>query len=216
MTIGTIHILEDIAETQQWLYDIASNCFPSAKINTAETVKASLAAITTEQPDLALIDLGLPDGSGVDVIKALNATSPATLVIVTTIFDDDIHLFSALRAGAHGYVLKHETEEVVTALIKGAADGKPALSPPIAKRLLSFFQPLSEPSPNEHLTERETEVLRLIAKGYSTLEAADLLGITRNTTAGYIKIIYRKLNISSRAEASTEASKQGIISINAK
>ena len=161
-------------------------------------------------PELALIDLGLPDGSGIELISELNRRSPATLCIITTIYDDDQHLFPALRAGAQGYVLKEQRWQQLAVLLSGIAEGRPPLSPPIARKLLGYFRP-APPSVSDALTQREAEVLSLIAKGVTQAEAARVLGISPHTVCGYVKEIYRKLNVSSRAEAALSAQKLGLV-----
>jgi DNA-binding NarL/FixJ family response regulator len=165
-------------------------------------------------PQIALIDLGLPDGSGVDLIREITQSLPQCQCVVTTIYADDRHLFPALRAGATGYLLKDQPKERVVAALRGIASGEPPLSPVIAQRLLRVFgadqnDAASQDSP---LSNRERETLVLIAKGYKLPEVAEQLGVTRNTAAGFIKSIYRKLNISSRAEATLEAARMGLVS----
>ncbi len=138
--------------------------------------------------------------------------------MVTPIFDDDRHLFGALRAGAAGYVLKDQSRNDLVEMLAGIHAGRPPLSPSIARKLLSVFQDEgADGDTNAHtlLTQRKREVLTLIAKGYTVARVAEMLGITRNTAAGYVKIIYRKLNISSRAEATLEATRQGLIGLDA-
>jgi DNA-binding NarL/FixJ family response regulator len=180
--------------------------------------------------DLALIDLGLPDGSGIDLLARLRDRRPEILCIVTTIYDDDAHLFPALSAGAAGYLLKEQGPEALTLHLRALAQGIPALSPRVARRMLAHFQRQSSPEPVEvprdallsspsgrgagqpgALTRRETEVLSLIARGLQRGEAARVLGVSENTVAKFIKDIYRKLNISSRAEAALEASRRGLL-----
>jgi DNA-binding NarL/FixJ family response regulator len=166
------------------------------------------------KPPLALIDLGLPDGSGLQIIEALKRDVPNCVTVVSTVFDDDAHLFPALRAGAQGYVLKDEPIESLATMLTGIVSGQPPLSPSIARRLLRHFQPLgSTPtgSNDSELTARETEVLRLIAKGFTVPQVADTLTLTRNTVAGYLKDIYRKLRVSTRAEATLEAARRGLV-----
>ncbi|MDD5612722.1 MAG: response regulator transcription factor [Gallionella sp.] len=165
---------------------------------------------THPAPDLALIDLGLPDGSGVDLIAELNTTAPNTLCVVASIFDDNQHLFPALRAGARGYVLKDQTQSQIIELLKGISEGNPPLSPAIARKMLGYFQPVAEPA-HPQLTARETEVLRCIAKGLTMAEAAKLLTLSPHTVSGYVKDIYRKLNVSSRAEAALSARNMGLV-----
>jgi DNA-binding NarL/FixJ family response regulator len=131
--------------------------------------------------------------------------------VVATIYDDDQHVFPALRAGAHGYVLKEQSREVLARLLTGIVSGEPPLSPSIARKMLRFFNPAPTPDDEAGLSPREEEVLRLIAKGYTLAAVGDLLKISRHTVAGYVKALYRKLNVTSRAEATLEAARRGIV-----
>ena len=203
-------IVEDLPEARAWLTTALGEAFPGIQITTAATLADARQALRTQMPEIALIDIGLPDGSGIDLIDELNVKHRNVMSIVTSVFDDDTHLFSALGAGASGYLLKDQSRDELTGILKRIVDGQPPLSPAIARRLLGFFNPREDINP-VHLTTREKEVLGLIAKGYSTPKVADLLGITNNTAAGYVKSIYAKLNISSRAEAAMEASRRGLV-----
>ncbi|MEE9351149.1 MAG: response regulator transcription factor [Thiotrichaceae bacterium] len=205
-------IIEDLPDSLIWLTDVLTLAFPNIQVSVASNLQEGFKTIAKQAPDIALVDLGLPDGSGQEIIEKLSATSPDTISIVTSIFDDDQHLFSALRAGAKGYVLKDQSSEQMVDLLRGIASGHPPLSPTIARRLLNYFQPTPEDLDKTQLSNREREVLTLIAKGYTLVKVGELLDITRNTTAGYVKIIYRKLNINSRAEATIQATRLGLIS----
>ena len=211
-------VVEDLPEARAWLVDALVHAFPGIRVTEAGDLASARAACARELPDIALVDLGLPDGSGQDLIGELRAAERDVLSVVTTIFDDDRHLFGALRAGAEGYVLKDQSRDDLVEMLAGIHAGRPPLSPSIARKLLSVFQdePEAEAVPPEAaLTQREREVLTLIAKGYTVARVAEMLGITRNTAAGYVKVIYRKLNISSRAEATLEATRQGLIGLDA-
>lgn len=205
-------IVDDLASSRAWLGQAVERAFPGIEVLLARTLAEARVA-STPAPPLALIDLGLPDGSGVELIGQL--APQGTLCVVATVFDDDAHLFPALRAGAQGYVLKDQSTEDLASMLEGIAEGRPPLSPSIARRLLRHFQPMpmtaptDEPAPS--LTMRETDVLRLVAKGISVAEAADLLELSRHTVAGYLKDIYRKLSVSSRAEATLEAMRRGLV-----
>lgn len=204
-------ILDDLADAQVWLSEALYAVFPSIDINcTGSLVEARAWLKSHPAPDLALIDLGLPDGSGVELIAELNRHSSRTVIIVASIFDDDKHLFPALRAGAQGYLLKDQPQSQIIELLRGIADGRPPLSPAVARKMLGYFQP---PSKSEYipLTPRESEVLRCISKGLTLPESAKLMGLSANTLSGYVKEIYRKLNVSSRAEAAVTAQQIGII-----
>src|SRR5690606_8526461 len=126
--------------------------------------------------------------------------------VVATVFDDDAHLFPALRAGAQGYVLKDRDRATLADMLRGIVSGQPPLSSSIARRLLRHFQPMpAEPQDGVPLTPRETEVLQLTAKGLTLNEVAQALQLSRHTVSGYLKDIYRKLSVGTRAEAALEA-----------
>jgi len=183
---------------------------------------------------LMLLDLELPDGSGLELLQQL-AQYPATKVI-TTLYSDDEHLFPALQCGADGYLLKEDRFEVLVEELQKIVRGQPPLSPAIARRLLTHFRhgehavgnpaqaapahpPAHPPIPMdpadkldyERLTPRENEVLTYLSKGFTIKEIASLMGIKWFTVNDHIKSIYKKLNVSSRAEAAVLASKQGLV-----
>jgi DNA-binding NarL/FixJ family response regulator len=206
-------VVDDLPHCRSWVAQALAQAFPGIVIGMADTVEGGLRGVAAKPP-LALIDLGLPDGSGLQIIEALKRDVPDCVTVVSTVFDDDAHLFPALRAGAQGYVLKDEPIESLATMLTGIVSGQPPLSPSIARRLLRHFQPLgSTPtgSNDSELTARETEVLRLIAKGFTVPQVADTLTLTRNTVAGYLKDIYRKLRVSTRAEATLEAARRGLV-----
>jgi DNA-binding NarL/FixJ family response regulator len=204
-------ILEDLPESQAWLSQALTESFPGITIVTAYSLQEARTRLAeAPMPDIALIDLGLPDGSGVEMIEYIQRRNPTTLCVVASIYDDDSHVFPALRAGATGYLLKDQPVAAIVAALQGIASGQPPLSPAIARRMLAFFQP-AQSLPDPSLTERETEVLRLISKGMTQAETARLLGISQHTVAGYVKELYRKLNVSSRAEAALLARDMGLV-----
>ena len=194
------------------------------------------AAATPDPFQLILVDLELPDGSGLELLSEL-ANYPATR-IVTTLYSDDEHLFPALQCGADGYLLKEDRFEVLVEELQKIVRGQPPLSPAIARRLLTHFRtgdgfpsatalhtgsgaasvavaaaPAAPAAPMDHerLTPRESEVLTYLSKGFTIKEIANLMGIKWFTVNDHIKSIYKKLNVSSRAEAAVLASKQGLV-----
>ncbi|HSX62849.1 MAG TPA: response regulator transcription factor [Tahibacter sp.] len=211
MEIPRALVVDDLAGSRDWLSRALALAFPGVHVQQAATLADALMHVSPPPP-LALIDLGLPDGSGVRLIEALRAQPGHTLCIVATVFDDDAHLFPALRAGADGYVLKDQSPEALADMLRGIAAGQPPLSPSIARRLLRHFQPIPAPADTEEaLTARETDVLRLVAKGLTLAEVANVLELSRHTVAGYLKAIYRKLSVSTRAEAALEATRRGLV-----
>lgn len=203
-------IVEDQPATCRVLEGLLADHFAGVDIRAASSVADAIACLAEWPADLALIDLGLPDGSGVRVIEHLAETRPACFRVVTTIFADDVHLFPALRAGANGYLLKDQPAEQLGLALTGILNGEPPLSPAIARRLMQVFSPESS-EPEEKLSPRERETLMLIAKGCRLGDVAEQLGVTRNTAAGYIKSVYRKLDVGSRAEATLEAVRRGLV-----
>jgi len=201
-------VVDDLASSREWLTRALRLAFADIEVVAAATL-AQARACCTPPPPLALIDLGLPDGSGIELIEQLQPRG--TLCIVATVFDDDAHLFPALHAGAQGYVLKDQAPEALAAMLAGIAAGQPPLSPSIARRLLRHFAAPAPAAPPAALTARESEVLRLVAKGLSAGEVAQLLQLSRHTVAGYLKEIYRKLRVGSRAEATLEALRRGLV-----
>jgi DNA-binding NarL/FixJ family response regulator len=182
---------------------------------------------------LILVDLELPDGNGMELLAEL-IQYPATKV-VTTLYSDDDHLFPALKRGADGYLLKEDRFEVLVEELQKIVRGQPPLSPAIARRLLTHFRESQRgdgadeagagdvtPVParpsfidktleHERLTPRESEVLTYLSKGFTIKEIANLMGIKWFTVNDHIKSIYKKLDVSSRAEAAVMATKQGLV-----
>lgn len=211
-------IVEDLDEPREWLAELLPRALPQVqRVDTAATLAQARERLREHAYGLALVDWGLPDGTSESLISELVAARPGAVVIVATIHDDDAHVFPALRAGAQGYILKSQPAAVVEAQLQRIEQGEPALSPSIAARVLRHFHdaprtPSAPAAPlGAQLTEREVEVLRLIAKGYKAGEVAQLLGLSSHTVTGYVRDIYRKLGISSRAEATMEAARRGLV-----
>lgn len=219
-----ILLLEDLPEIRQWLKTLVLQVFPAARVSESARVHDALEQITALRFDLALIDLGLPDGSGVEVVAALRESQPDAQAVVVTIHDDDDHLFPALQAGAFGYLLKEQPKEQLAEQLQRITQGEPPLSPSIARRVIAYFASQARNQPQQaepllpavQLTERENEVLLRVAKGFTLPEIGVQLGLSRHTIADYVKQIYRKLNVSSRAEAALEAQRLGLFKRNSR
>lgn len=209
-------LLEDKPDTRLWLQGILGEALPDLDIRTAPDLKTARQLLTEEACwRLALVDIGLPDGNGIDFIRELKTTQPLTEAIVTTIYDDDDNLFSAIAAGAHGYLLKSQPAEQLVRQLQQFEAGTPPLSPSIARRMLAWFRTHS-PAPTleadeVHLSTRDIDVLTCIGRGLRVAETAQHLGLTENTVSSYIKQLYRKLDINSRAEAALEAARRGLV-----
>jgi len=207
----TVLVLEDHPETREWLSGIIKQAFVEVNLYEASSLAQARKLISDHEFDLALIDLNLPDGNGVEIISEITQHSPKTYCVVATIFDDDNYLFPALEAGAQGYLLKEQTSEEFILSLQGIIKGEPPISPAIARKMINHFHSDLTPSDKPELSSREKEILGAIAKGLSRNEAADILGITSNTVASHLKSIYGKLNVSNRAQATLEALRLGLV-----
>jgi DNA-binding NarL/FixJ family response regulator len=167
-------------------------------------------------PDVLLIDLGLPDLSGIDIIRETAARYPATDILVVSVFGDEQHVIASIEAGATGYLLKDSLPDEFVEVIKELRAGGSPISPVIARRLLTKLRPATnvialQDGPRAPLSARESEILSFIAKGFSFAEIAKLLEISPHTVTTYVKKIYQKLAVHSRGEAVYEASKMGLL-----
>jgi len=214
----TVLLVEDQAIVRQSLKQAIVQAFGSdVQIHEAATFKQAEAVIMCEADSLSLavLDISLPDGSGLDLLPLLNAEAVNCLALMCTIFDDDESLFSALKNGAKGYLLKDHSQEELAQQLRQSRLGSPPLSPRIAHRILGHFAQAPAAAPpadvvEAELTKREKQVLMQLAQGKTRRQVADALCISTHTVADHIKHIYRKLNISSRAEAARAAVQLGL------
>ncbi|ESQ86975.1 hisitidine kinase [Asticcacaulis sp. AC460] len=214
---GLCLVIEDQPANQARMTRALTAAFEGLEVDCTASLKAArlwlneLTAGRLARFTLAIVDLGLPDGSGIELIEEITARYPAVTCVVSSMYDDDGHLFDALSAGARGYLVKHQEPEMIVHYLRRIGQGEPPLSPSIALRLMDHFRNQTLKAPQEvALTGRETETLALLARGLTVAEAARHLGLTHSTVAGYVKIIYQKLNISTRAEATLHAVKRGL------
>lgn len=181
----------------------------------AASCRDARAALARETPDVLLTDLGLPDGSGIDLIREVRRRGLPTEAMVITVFGDERHVIAAIEAGATGYLLKDGASNYVTDSILQLLAGGAPISPPIARHLLTRFRDeATRPPPREAapaLTEREREVLLYLVKGFTGPEIGRFLAISAHTVASHVKSIYRKLEVRSRGEAVYEALQLGLV-----
>lgn len=182
----------------------------------AATLSRATELLLSLPADILLTDLELPDGNGIQLIRMIQQKKLDIEAMVITVFDDDRHVFSAIEAGATGYLLKEsDAESVAQAILQVLAGGSP-INPNIARRVLRRFnsgplEPDKTETPENVLTSRESEVLALLGKGMSYGEVARILEISGGTVTTHIKHIYRKLAVQSRGEAVFEAMQRGLL-----
>lgn len=184
------------------------------------TGRETIAGLAQAAPDVLLVDLGLPDISGLEVIRHAAARHPDCDVLVFTVFGDEEHVIAALEAGAGGFLLKGANSRDITIDIRELRNGGSPLSPIIARQVLKRLHPRAQgtsekpgelDSGEDALTARETEILRTIARGFSYAETADLLGVSTQTVHTHLKRVYRKLAVHSKTEAVFEAEQRKLL-----
>jgi len=165
-----------------------------------------------------LVDLGLPDGNGADLIRRLKFLAPKSEAIVITIFADEFRVIEAIRAGATGYILKDTMPGDIGNAVMEMLAGISPISPAVARYIINALRPepvipVIEITPDFSLSQRELEVLQLVARGYSREEIARLLELSGHTVVAHIRSIYKKLQVHSRSEAVYEAYQIGLIKL---
>lgn len=181
-----------------------------------------LAMLDLRKPDILLVDLGLPDISGIEVIRHASQTLPQCECMVVTVFGDEEHVLASIEAGAAGYLLKDASEESFLSGIRELINGGSPISPIIARRLLRRFHAdtpgdsiaadkATDEASSVALSDREREILLLASKGFNYPEMGKLMGISPHTVTSHVKKIYRKLAVHSRGEAVFEANRMGLI-----
>lgn len=191
---------------------------PDALVFVASLAEAR-ACLAVQPVALALVDLALPDGNGMTLIEQMRVDDPCLGILVVSAWSSEEAVLAALRAGATGYVLKERDDIEVSLSIRSVLRGGAPIDPFIARRILDFLpqqvpaalSAAANPAPLEVLTEREVQILRLVADGMSNREIAEQIFLSRYTVEGYIKQIYRKLAVSSRTKAVLEARARGLL-----
>ena len=186
---------------------------PDTELTGAATSGTEAVEMAREtQPDVVIMDLHMPGLNGIEATRRIVADSPHIKVLVLTMFDDDDSIFSALRAGARGYLLKGADQEQIHAAVRAAANGEIIFGTQLAARMLAYFTtPASAPPPVfPQLTDREREVLDLVAQGRANMAIANKLGLSQKTVRNHVSNILTKLQVADRAQAIVQARDAGM------
>jgi DNA-binding NarL/FixJ family response regulator len=223
-------IIEDDPLVLDRFMAVLAPCEDLQLFGEAQTKATGAELIEAGGYDVLVCDLGLPDGDGTDLVRQSAIRNPAADIMVLTMFADHHKVLAAIKAGARGYLLKDQSLDDCVAAIREVCSGGSPISPIIARLLLNELglgertvrgtilgqprekkQIINDPRPSTTLSEREIEALNLLARGFTYAETAELLGISPHTIGTHVKNIYRKLEVTSRAEAVFEASSLGIL-----
>jgi DNA-binding NarL/FixJ family response regulator len=205
-------IIEDDPDMLERLERVIALADDISVVATARDAATGSQMIADGGFDVLLCDLGLPDGDGITLIRDASALYPNVDIMVVTIFADQRKVLDSIRAGARGYILKDQRLEDCVEAIRQVREGGSPISPMIARQLLQRLQPeKTDPQDNITLTEREVQVLRILSRGFSITECAEMLDISPFTVGTHVKNIYRKLEVRSRAEAVFEATSRGML-----
>jgi DNA-binding NarL/FixJ family response regulator len=182
-------------------------------VGEASTGDEAIGLAAALQPDVILMDLHMPGVNGVEATRRIMETSPHIRVLVITMYEDDDTVFAALRAGARGYLLKGADKAEVLRAIRAVASGEAIFGPAIAHRLMHYFatqRGAPPPTAFPELTEREREILALIAQGWSNTQIAERLVVSLKTVRNHVSNIFSKLEVADRSEAILRARKAGL------
>ncbi|NML48611.1 response regulator transcription factor [Ramlibacter sp. G-1-2-2] len=218
-----VGVVEDDARSRETLVAMVGAAAGLQVVLVAANRKEALDLLPRQEIDVLLVDLGLPDGSGLDVIRAARAQWPACSVLVSTIFGDESHVLRSIEAGAMGYLLKDigaaELVEEIRSIHAGGSPISPMVARTILARAAASLMPLPQSPPPDAapaeptatLSAREQQVLRHVSKGFTTEETARAMGVSSSTVLTFVRRIYFKLQVNTRAEAIHEAHRQGLL-----
>ncbi|RZJ25827.1 MAG: response regulator transcription factor [Haliea sp.] len=214
-----VGVVEDDAQSRESFVAMISAQTDLALVLVATNRQEALEQLPLRAMDVLLVDLGLPDGSGLDVIRATRQQWPECSILVSTIFGDESHVLRSIEAGAMGYLLKDTGTEELAQEIRNIHAGGSPISPMVARKILARAAsagpaPVQAPqatAPVVSLSAREQQVLQLVSKGFTTEEVAQALAISRTTVLTFVRRIYTKLEVSTRAEAIHEAHRKGLL-----
>jgi DNA-binding NarL/FixJ family response regulator len=198
----TVAIVEDNAPLAASLRRVLNAADDCECVGTSSTAEEALRTIPRLQPDVVIMDIELPDTSGIACTARLKELDPSLQILILTVYNDNRKIFEALEAGASGYLLKRSSADEIVRAVRDVKEGGSPMSAEIARKVVqSFRKPGPAAGGVESLTAREAEILALLAKGYASKEIADQLSISHRTVCGHLGKIYEKLHVRSRTEA---------------
>jgi DNA-binding NarL/FixJ family response regulator len=205
----TIVLADDHPVVRAGLHALLGSIEGLSLVAQAEDGHAAVRAVHTHRPDVVIMDIDMPGLNGIEATRQIVAAVPETAVLMLTMYEDDDSVFTAMRAGARGYLLKGAGQDEIARAIRAVGAGEVIFAPGVAQRVLAYFAaPPRTPLPE--LTEREREILDLIARGRANGDIAARTGVTRKTVANHISNIFAKLQVADRTAAIAKARDAGL------
>jgi DNA-binding NarL/FixJ family response regulator len=198
----SVSIIEDDASIRQILTGWINGAEGLRCLSIHDSAESALAKLPQEKPEIVLVDINLPGQTGIECVRRLKPKMPEVQFVMLTVYEDTVHIFDALKAGASGYLLKRTPHQELIASLRQVRDGGSPMTSFIARKVVqSFYQEPADRVQAEGLSARESEVLQLLARGYFYKEITEALGISMSTVNTHVRRIYEKLHVHSRAQA---------------
>jgi DNA-binding NarL/FixJ family response regulator len=207
-----VAVVEDHREFREYLSALISGTDGFECLGSFRSVEDALPKLTTQRPDVMLIDIGLPGMNGIEGIRLFKERFPEILFLTLTVHDDDERIFDALCAGASGYLLKKTQPAQLVASVREATQGGAPMSPEVARRVIKLFREIRPPERADYnLTPHEIRILKLLVEGHNYKTAAAKLGVAPTTINFHLQNIYQKLQVHSKTEAVAKALRNRLI-----
>jgi NarL family two-component system response regulator LiaR len=205
--MSSINVLlaEDHVITRQGIRRLIEDEKGVTVIGEASDGEEAVQMVTDLRPDIVIMDIAMPKLNGIEATRQIKLLSPRTAVLILSAYDDDEYVFALLKVGAAGYLLKNVSGDELTRAIRAVYKGEPVLDPMVARKVMNYFKLPGKgrglEKPSEHLSNRETDILKLAAKGMTNKDIADKLHLSNRTVEGHLRTIFNKLGVGSRTEA---------------
>jgi len=205
--MSSINVLlaEDHVITRQGIRRLIEDEKGVKVIGEASDGEEAVQMTTDLKPDIIIMDIAMPKLNGIEATRQIKLISPRTAVLILSAYDDDEYVFALLKVGAAGYLLKNVSGDELARAIRAVYKGEPVLDPIVARKVMNYFKLPGKARglerPSEHLSNRETDILKLAAKGMTNKDIADKLHLSNRTVEGHLRTIFNKLGVGSRTEA---------------
>jgi len=205
--MSSINVLlaEDHVITRQGIRRLIEDEKGVKVIGEASDGEEAVQMVTDMKPDVVIMDIAMPKLNGIEATRQIKLTSPRTAVLILSAYDDDEYVFALLKVGAAGYLLKNISGDELARAIRAVYKGEPVLDPIVARKVMNYFKLPDKmrglEKPSDHLSNRETDILKLAARGMTNKDIADKLHLSNRTVEGHLRTIFNKLGVGSRTEA---------------